>query len=104
VRPALVVLSEVDPVASRLAERWGTPPSTGEFVEGAAVRQLSPTVRTVRRPGRHILDEHLDRRLPPGLGGGSVTLIFPSIHRSARAMDKPSDHVPVVAELTHEAP
>lgn len=80
--PVIVVLSEQDPVASRLAERWGTPPSTGMFVDGAAVRQLSPTALVVRRPGRHIHDEHLDRRLPRDLAGGGATLVFPSIHRS----------------------
>ena len=80
--PALVVLSEEDPVASRLAERWGTPPSTGEFVDGAAIRRLASGTLLLRRSGRHIHDEHLDRRLPPGLAGGGTTLIFPSIHRS----------------------
>lgn len=79
--PIVVVVSESDPVASRVAERWGPLPSTGEFVEGAAVRRLSDTVHVVRRPGPHVHDERLDRLLPPALAGLRPTLVFPSIHR-----------------------
>jgi D-aminoacyl-tRNA deacylase len=80
--PLLVVISETDPVASRVAEHWGTPPSTGDFIEGAAVRQLADDVQLVRRPGLHIHDEHLDRKLPSGIAAKVPTLVFPSIHRS----------------------
>jgi len=76
------VVSEPDPVASRVAERWGTPPSTGDFVEGVAIRELSPSAWVVRRPGPHVHDEGLDLRLPEAFRAGRVPLVFPSIHRS----------------------
>ncbi len=78
----LLVLSEPDPVASRVAEIWGAPPSTGEHVDGAPIRQLGPDLWTLRRPGPHIHDEHLDARLPRSGPLAELTLIFPSIHRS----------------------
>ncbi|MGP8077971.1 MAG: D-aminoacyl-tRNA deacylase [Thermoplasmata archaeon] len=79
--PLLVVVSEPDPVASRVVEHWGTPPSTGEFVDGAAVRQLAEGVLLLRRPGPHISDEHLDQKLPASLQAERPSLLFPSIHR-----------------------
>jgi len=78
----LLVVSERDPVAPLVAERWGTPPSSGVHVEGAAIRALSPLVGVLRRPGLHIHDDHLDAKIPPPFGGGDLTLVFPSVHRS----------------------
>jgi D-aminoacyl-tRNA deacylase len=78
----LIVISETDPVAPLVAERWGTPPSIGTAVDGAAVRRLSPSALVVRRPGAHIDDEHLDLRLPPALREPALPLVFPSVHRS----------------------
>jgi len=79
--PVLVVVSDPDPVPSRVADRWGTPPSTGEFIDGTAIRRLADDVLTVRRPGLHIHDERLDRRIPSSLAARGPTLVFPSIHK-----------------------
>lgn len=79
--PVVVVVSEPDPVAARVVERWGTPPSTGEHVDGAAVRRLGPETLLVRRRGLHIRDELLDRAFPPSVRATAPTLVFPSIHR-----------------------
>ncbi len=78
----LIVVSESDPVATRVADRWGTPPATGDHLDGAAIRQLAPDVLLVRRAVRHIHDEHFDRRLPTAIRERRPTLVFPSIHRS----------------------
>ncbi len=78
----VVVVSESDPVAVRVADRWGTPPATGDHLDGAATRRLAPEVLLVRRAVRHIHDEHLDRRLPSTIRERQPTLVFPSIHRS----------------------
>lgn len=78
----LVVVSEDDPVAPRVAELWGTPPSTGDVVDGAPIRRLSDDTWMLRRPGFHIHDERLDLRLPPALRDGRPTLLFPSVHKS----------------------
>jgi D-aminoacyl-tRNA deacylase len=78
----LVVVSEPDPVAPRVAERWGTPASEGEFVDGAPLRRLSPGVLVVKRPALHIHDERLDARLPKSLQERGITMVFPSVHRS----------------------
>ncbi len=67
-------------MAVAIAAPWGTPPSTGDFVDGAAVRRLAPRVWMLRRPGLHIHDEHLDRKLPEPFRPGA--LVFPSVHRS----------------------
>ena len=83
----LVVVSEEDPVARRVAERWGTPESTGLSVDGAPVRRLGEAALLLRRPGRHIHDERLDARLPPALREGRPTLVFPSIHRSEQNVE-----------------
>ena len=85
-RPTVVVASSVDPVASRVADRWGTPPATGGSVEGTPIRQLAPSVFLLKRPGPHIHDERLDRRLPPTLREQRPTLVFPSIHRSEQGL------------------
>jgi D-tyrosyl-tRNA(Tyr) deacylase len=82
--PYLIVVSEEDPVAREVATAWGTPPATGEHVDGAAIRTLSETALLLRRPGFHIHDERLDARLPPRLRELGPTLVFPSIHRSER--------------------
>jgi D-tyrosyl-tRNA(Tyr) deacylase len=84
--PILVVVSAPDPVASRVAERWGTPPATGAIVDGAPIRQLAPSVLLLKRPGRHIHDERLDRRLPSAVVDQRPTLVFPSIHRSEQGV------------------
>jgi D-tyrosyl-tRNA(Tyr) deacylase len=76
----LVVVSAEDATAGLIAESWGTPPSTGEFVDGSPVRQLAPGVEMLRRPGLHILDSQLDHVIPPRLR--SVPIVFPSRHRS----------------------
>jgi len=78
----VLIVSDPDPVAHRVAERWGTPPSTGLFVEGAAVRALSASAYFLRRPGVHIHDEGLDLKLPAALRDPALPLVFPSIHRS----------------------
>ncbi|MCI4342617.1 MAG: D-aminoacyl-tRNA deacylase [Thermoplasmata archaeon] len=78
----LVVVSAEDPVAQGVARHWGTPPSTGDHVEGAALRVLSPEALVLRRPGLHIHDEHLDDLLPQSIRSARTTLVFPSIHRS----------------------
>jgi D-aminoacyl-tRNA deacylase len=79
--PVVVVVSEADPVAPRVSEHWGTPPSTGEFVDGAPVRTLAPGVLLLRRPGLHIHDELLDAKLPSAVRREIPTLLFPSLHR-----------------------
>ena len=76
----LVVVSDEDPLATLIAESWGTPPSVGEFVDGSALRQLTPDVELLRRPGLHIQDALLGRALPPRLH--AVPVVFPSRHRS----------------------
>jgi D-aminoacyl-tRNA deacylase len=76
----LVVVSEEDATARLIAERWGTPPSTGEFVDGSAVRQLADEVELLRRPGLHINDSRLGQDLPTRLR--TVPIVFPSRHRS----------------------
>jgi len=81
VPPLLIVVSDEDPVAVRVREHWGTPASTGEGVDGAPLRELRPNVLLLRRPGFHIHDERLDRRLPRALQEAGTTLLFPSIHR-----------------------
>ncbi len=78
----LLIVSEPDPVAPRVAERWGTPPSTGHFVEGTPIRALGPHVGMLRRPGLHIHDDHVDRLLPEPARPGGLTVVFPSVHRS----------------------
>jgi len=78
----LVVVSAEDPVAQGVARYWGTPPSTGDHVEGAAVRALSPGALLLHRPGLHIHDERLDDLLPESIRSARPTLVFPSIHRS----------------------
>jgi len=80
----LLVVADTDPVARAVGERWGTPPSTGDHVEGAPIRVLPSGALLLRRPGPHIHDEHVDRLLPEALRSGSTTLVFPSIHRSER--------------------
>lgn len=83
----VVVLSEPDPVAAGVARRWGTPPATGEHVEGSAIRRLSDTTLCLRRPGPHVRDERLDLRLPATLSAERPTLVFPSIHRSEQNVE-----------------
>lgn len=76
----LVVASEADPVARAVLAAWGPRPATDVHVDGTPVRTLSDGVHLLHRPGLHVHDDHLDRRLPPELAG--VPLVFPSVHRS----------------------
>ncbi|MCI4351379.1 MAG: D-aminoacyl-tRNA deacylase [Thermoplasmata archaeon] len=78
----LVVLSEGDPVARAVGARLDVGPSVGALVDGTPLRALGGNGATLRRPGIHIRDDDVDQRLPPDLRTG-LTLIFPSIHRSA---------------------
>src|SRR5579859_7304531 len=78
----LLVLSEEDPVAAAVAERWGTHESTGRFVDGVPIRAVRPDVWSLKRAGRHIHDDRLDARLPSDVLPPSAALVFPSIHRS----------------------
>lgn len=78
----LVVISEADPVAPRVAAEWGPLPASEEHVDGAVVRQLSERVVVVHRPTLHLHDERLDLRLPAALRDRAPTLVFPSVHRS----------------------
>jgi D-tyrosyl-tRNA(Tyr) deacylase len=80
----LVVLSDPDPVASAISSSWGVREATGASVEGTPIRTLSDRAWTLRRPGAHIRDEHLERRLPDELVARRTTLVFPSVHRSAQ--------------------
>jgi D-tyrosyl-tRNA(Tyr) deacylase len=82
-RPYLLVVSEPDPVAPRVAAEWGTLPSTGDHVDGTAIRRLAPDTLVLRRAGIHVNDERLDLRLPPSLREQNPTIVFPSIHRSS---------------------
>jgi D-tyrosyl-tRNA(Tyr) deacylase len=77
-----VLLYPEDPVAAAVGELWGTPPAAHHHVAGAAVRQLSPDIFVLRRPGFHIEDRALSTELPPSLRDGQVPLVFPSIHQS----------------------
>ena len=85
--PYLVVVSELDPVARRVAERWGTPEATGDHVDGAPIRRLSERALLLKRTVAHITDEQLDQRLPERLREAGTTLVFPSIHRSERNVE-----------------
>ena len=87
-----MVISETDPVAVGAAEIWGTPPATGYHLDGAVIRQLSDQTLCVRRPGSHVHDEHLDRGLPAELRSQRPTLVFPSIHRSAKHIPSMTVH------------
>lgn len=80
----LLVVSELDPVAVRASELWGTPPALGEQLDGVPIRRLADGILLVKRPGRHVHDEHLDRNLPTPVRERRPTLVFPSIHRSAK--------------------
>jgi D-tyrosyl-tRNA(Tyr) deacylase len=77
----VVVVSELDPVARAVAERWGTPPATGDHVDGQPLRRLGEHAFLLKRPGLHIRDDWLDRRLPGAMREPAATLVFPSIHR-----------------------
>lgn len=78
----LFVLSDLDPVARGVAERWGTPPATGTHVGGAAVRELAPGRLVLRRAVRHIEDRSLSGELRVALRDSDPTVVFPSIHWS----------------------
>ncbi len=83
----VVVVSERDPVAPRVAEEWGVPEATGEMLDGAPFRRLGSQAWVVKRPVLHVHDERLDLRLPMALRERGVTLVFPSVHRSERNVE-----------------
>jgi D-aminoacyl-tRNA deacylase len=83
----LVLISAEDPVAPRVAERWGTPEAVGGVVDGAPIRRLANGMLMLRRPGQHIHDERVDLRLPADLRERRPTLVFPSIHRSEKNVE-----------------
>jgi len=85
--PYLIVLSAADPVATAVEARWGTLASTGQSVDGAPIRRLPTGALVLRRPGLHVTDERLDRRLPGELAASRPTLVFPSIHRSEQGVE-----------------
>ncbi len=80
----VVVVAESDPVAVRVAARWGVPPATGVRVDGSPLRRLSARALLLRRPGPHVADDRLDERFPSALRATGPTLLFPSVHRSER--------------------
>ncbi len=88
----LVVVSEADPVAVRVAERWGTPPSLGDHVDGVPIRTLSPRAGLLRRTVVHVRDDRLDARLPESMRLRRIPLVFPSIHRSERGIESLTVH------------
>ena len=100
----LLVVSEADPLARLIADAWGTPPGTGDFANGAAIRQLAPEVELLRRPGLHVFDDSLGRALPSRLSG--VPIVFPSRHRSESGIScltvHPLGNLGPVAELGGE--
>lgn len=88
----IVVVSSVDPVACAVANEWGTPPASGDHIDGAPIRELNERMLLVRRPGLHIHDEDVDLRLPAALREARPTLVFPSIHRSERSVPSLTVH------------
>ncbi|HUI38269.1 MAG TPA: D-aminoacyl-tRNA deacylase [Thermoplasmata archaeon] len=82
----LIVASEPDPVAAAVARTYEGAPSIGEAVEGTAIRRIAPGVLLLRRPGPHLRDDHLDRKLPGSIRAANLPMVFPSIHRSAQGV------------------
>jgi D-aminoacyl-tRNA deacylase len=80
----VVLISDADPVANAVADRWGSLDATGDHVDGAPIRRLNDRALLVRRSGIHIHDEDVDLRLPAAIRESRPTLVFPSIHRSER--------------------
>jgi len=80
----VVIVSNVDPVASGVAAEWGTLPAADAHLDGAPFRSLTEKVLVVRRPGLHVHEDALDSRLPSAVRALRPTLVFPSIHRSER--------------------
>ncbi len=78
----LVILSDRDPVARGVAERWGGLPTAWGHVEGTPIRRLTDEVWTLHRPGWHVEDNGLDELLPEVLRSARVPLLFVSLHRS----------------------
>ncbi len=78
----VLIVSEEDPVARGVAERWGVPEAGEPRVDGVPVRRLAPGVGLLRRPGWHVEDDGL--RVPATAPGTPPpSLVFPSVHRSA---------------------
>lgn len=78
----VVVISEEDPVAVKVAALWGGLPALGDHVDGVSLRRLNSRTLLLGRPGRHIHDDGFDRKLPRAVLAQRPTLLFPSIHRS----------------------
>jgi D-tyrosyl-tRNA(Tyr) deacylase len=78
----VIVVSEKDPVAQQISEKWGNLPSLGLKVDGTSLRRLSDRAAVLRRSRLHVHDERLDRHLPAPLRERHVPLVFASIHRS----------------------
>jgi D-tyrosyl-tRNA(Tyr) deacylase len=78
----VVVISEEDPVARAVSAVWGGLPSLGDHIDGVPLRRLNARTIVLGRPGRHIHDEGLDRKLPAAMVARRPTILFPSIHRS----------------------
>lgn len=90
--PYVVVLSELDPVARKVSEALGAGDSLAIELEGTPLRGRPGGPITVRRPGHHIHDEHLDRGLPKEWRRAGTVLVFPSVHRSERGYDAMTVH------------
>lgn len=82
----LLALSDLDPVARAVGERWGTRATVGQLADGTAVRGLDRGVGFVRRPGHHVLDEGLAALIPEALLAREAPIVFPSIHRSEQGV------------------
>lgn len=78
----VLVVAEEDPVATAVAEAWGTPTAARHLTGVGVIRELPGSIGLLRRPGLHIHDDGL---VVPGAAPGDArpTLVFPSVHRSA---------------------
>ena len=78
----VVIIAEEDPVARAVSALWGSPPPVEGHVDGVPLRRLNARTLLLGRPGHHVHDEDLDRKLPLAVREQRPTLLFPSIHRS----------------------
>jgi D-aminoacyl-tRNA deacylase len=82
----LLVLSDEDPVVTALLPHLGPPGPVESSASGVMVRRAAPGVQLVHRPGHHIFDEQLDRKLPEAVRAARIPLVFPSVHRSGQGV------------------